>query len=259
MPESERRVPPYPNPPMTRAELTTKTYEYHMPFNYENITVSRRFFQGAELHGVEMNPINSVRDVPGKPVPPDTITIAEDEPIIRVVVIGSACQPPGFVQLEAEPTEEFVRPVDVPAVMPVRCRIGNLWGMHLRADAWAGRVEGVVHDNVGRPYPAIPEERKAMWIRQQAKGEGADPDSDSDSEAMAKARREQGMMQVKSHYRENPLAGMSSAIFEIPKSRKVIVSGGSELYPWTEDNYPGDIHYSFRIIRTTVVASESRA
>ena len=251
---SERRVHPYPDPPRTREELVTKTYEYHMPFNYENITVSRHFFHGTELHGVEMSPVNSVRDVPGKPVPPDTIAIAEDEPIVRVVVIGSACQPPGFVQLEAETTEEFTRPVDVPAVMPVRCRIGNLWGMHLRADTWAGRVDGTVYDNLGRPYPPIPEARKEMWMRQQVQSEGGDPDEDS--EALARARQQQGMMQVKSHYRENPLAGMSSAMFEIPKSRKVIISGGSELYPWTEDNYPGDVHYSFRIIRTTVVVAE---
>ena len=169
------------------------------------------------------------------------------------MVIGSACQPPGFIQLEAEPTEEFTRPIDVPAVMPVRCRIGNLWGMHLRADQWAGRVDGTVCDNLGRPYPAIPEARKQMWMHQQMKVEGADPDSDP--EAMERARRQQGMMQVKSHYRENPLAGMSSAIFEIPKSHRVTITGGSELYPWTEDNYPGDIHYSFRIVRTTVLVS----
>ena len=32
-------------------------------------------------------------------------------------------------------------------------------------------------------------------------------------------------------------------------------SGGSEAPGWTDDNYADDVHYSFRIIRTTVVVS----
>ena len=60
-------------------------------------------------------------------------------------------------------------------------------------------------------------------------------------------------LRMKSHYRENPLVGMSSAVFEIPKSRKVVVSGGCEICAWSEDNFPDDAHYSFRIIRVTVV------
>ena len=47
---------------------------------------------------------------------------------------------------------------------------------------------------------------------------------------------------------------MSCAIFEIPKSKKVKIMGGSESPNWTEDNYSWDDHYSFRIIRLTVVA-----
>lgn len=83
------------------------------------------------------------------------------------------------------------------------------------------------------PYPGIPEARVAkVW-------NGRDE------------------YQMKSHYRENPLAGMSSAIFEIPKSRKVTISGGSELCAWTDDDYPDDIHYSFRIIRVTVVQASA--
>ncbi len=250
---SEKRVHPYPDPPMKREKLVTETYEYHMPFNYQNVTVSRRFFHGAEFHGVEMNPVNSVRDRPGRPFPPDTIEIVEDAPIVRVVVIGSACQPPGFIQLEAEPTEEFFRPLDVRGVMPVRYRIGNLWGMHLRADAWSAQVDGTVLDGIGHPYLPIPEARKELWAHQQVEVDGGDPHKDTG--ALARARRQKAMMQMKSHYRENPLAGMSCAIFEIPKSLKIRITGGSDLYPWTEDNYPGDIHYSFRIIRTTILTS----
>lgn len=52
-----------------------------------------------------------------------------------------------------------------------------------------------------------------------------------------------------------PVAGMSCAIFEIPKSKKIIIKGGSAIAGWHEDNYPDDAHYSFRIIRITVAAS----
>ena len=59
---------------------------------------------------------------------------------------------------------------------------------------------------------------------------------------------------VKGHYRENPLAGMSCAIFEIPKSKQVRITGGSEPLAWSTDNFPEDTHYSFRIIRTTLLS-----
>ena len=58
---------------------------------------------------------------------------------------------------------------------------------------------------------------------------------------------------VKGQHRENPLTGMSCAVFEVPASKSVRVMGGSELLGWTEDNYPNDNHYSFRIIRTAVM------
>ena len=57
---------------------------------------------------------------------------------------------------------------------------------------------------------------------------------------------------VKAHYQAYPLAGMSCAVFEIPKSREVIIMGGSETTGWLADNGLGDNHYSFRTIRTTV-------
>ena len=58
--ESQRRVEPYPDPPMERQRLLMETYEYRMPFNYPNVTVNRRYLKGMEFHGVEMNPINSI-------------------------------------------------------------------------------------------------------------------------------------------------------------------------------------------------------
>jgi hypothetical protein len=58
---------------------------------------------------------------------------------------------------------------------------------------------------------------------------------------------------VKGHYRETPLAGMSCAIFEVPASTSVRIMGGSDLLGWSQDNYPEDNHYSFRVIRTKVL------
>ncbi len=228
--DAQKRVEPYPDPPMARERLNLVTYEYRMPFNYPNITVQRRYLRGKEFHGVEINAVNSV-GVDDRHDPPDYITVTEDHPIVRVVVIGSACTPPGFVQLEAEPLEEFEKPVDVPGTSAVRYRIGNLWGMHLRADSWLSRGTQEVLDQDGNAYAAIPEARKQIvpGLRDYT---------------------------LKMHYRENPLVGMSCATFEIPKSSRVLISGGSELCVWQEDNYPDDVHYSFSIIRTTVAVRE---
>jgi len=227
--DSTKRVEPYPNPPATPERLVMETYEYEMPFNYSNVVVARRYLKRQqEFHGVEMNPVNSL-GAPGEHYPPDTITIEHSDPIIRVVVIGSACTPPGFVQLQAEPIEDFYKPADVPNVSAVRYRIDNLWGMHLRYDQWAVIGEGEIKDVQGRPYDTIPQVRiENVW-----KGKGRDH-------------------KMKSHYRENPLVGMSCAVFEIPKSRKVVISGGSEMCGWIDDNAPQDIQYSFRTIRVTV-------
>lgn len=222
----KKRVEPYADAVMERDKLVLETYEYHMPFNYPNITVDRQGSRGQDFHGVEMSPVNSV-DTDGRHLPPDSITVVEDKPIVRVVVVGSACVPPGFVQLEAEPLEQFYKPVDVPGAAAVRYRINNLWGMHIRFDNWMAQSDGEIRDVRGRAYPEIPEARKKIVPG-------------------LKKRR------MKSDYRENPLAGMSCAIFEIPKSRKVIISGGSEICAWQKDNFPDDVHYSFRIIRITV-------
>lgn len=228
----EKRVAGYPDPPQTRQCLELRTYEYHMPFNYPNIDVALRYMRGREFHGVEMNSVNSI-GIDTDHHAPDTITITEDDPIVRVAVIGSACTPPGFVQLEAEPTAEFHKPVDVPGASAVRYRINNLWGMHLRADAWLTRSKEPVHDLNDQPYDEIPDARKQL----------------------AQGLKE---YRIKAHYRENPLVGMSCAVFEIPQSRKVVISGGSEICAWTDDGYPDDVHYSFRIIRVSVVHSTTR-
>jgi hypothetical protein len=232
---NEKRVESYPHPPQTRRRLVLDTYEYHMPFNYENITVSRRYFHSTEFHGVELNPVNSVAKPPKECLPPDVITIAEDRPIVRVVVMGSACVPPAFVQLEAKVLDDFTSQlagygVDVypPGVEAARFRVNNLWGMHLRVDQWLGSSESEVHDRFGRPYDKVPESRE----------------------------RKKPTAKMKAHYRDHPLVGMSCAIFEIPKSSSVMITGGSEICAWQEDNYPDDVHYSFRTIRVTVVADD---
>jgi len=85
--------------PQIREVSRTKTYTYWAPFNYPNFCVELGRtdpYVGAEFNtdGVEL-------DVP----PYGAITFVEDEPIVGVDVIGSACVPPGFVQVFAEPLE----------------------------------------------------------------------------------------------------------------------------------------------------------
>jgi hypothetical protein len=223
--QQDRRVEPYPEEPQTRRELKTRTYEYTMPFNYENISVDRRY-RGGEFHGVELFPLAEVSPPdPSSGKPAEAIVVAEDSPIVRVVVIGSACTPPGYVTLEADTVEGFRRTqekaerlAEVDGIMPVRFRINDLWGMHLRFDQWA-------EPHGGRPFPEdIPDKYKGRFTGYRCTDQ------------------------------EFPLTGMSCAIFEIPDSHKVRISGGSQIPGWTTDNYPDDAHYSFRIIRTTVLA-----
>ena len=192
--KQSKKVYPYEDEIREKEEIVLKTYEYHHPFNYPNVWVNRKYPHG-EQHGMELFPIP---EVDGHK-PADSITIVEEHSIVRVVVIGSACTLPGYVQLEAEPTESFHREKEAPEAMPVRFRQNNLWGQHLRVD-----------------------------------------------------QLENGKT-----YREFPLTGMSCAIFEIPKSCKVTITGGGENPGWSEDNYPDDNHYSFRIIRVTVAETIS--
>jgi hypothetical protein len=212
---------------MKRAELKDfRVYEYVFPFNYENVNVVRKY-TGGETHGMEMNTVNSYSPQPDHQAA-DFIELNENDPIVYVEVIGSACTPPGYVQLNAEPIEEFRREDEIVGVMPVRFRINNLWGMHLRVDQWAAAGTGVARYRDRLPaYEQLPAEFK----RKNPKFEKA------------------GM---KSDYREFPLAGMSCALFSIPPSRKIQITAGCECISWNDDSYPDDVHYSLRIIRVTV-------
>lgn len=222
---NDKKVPPYEEEIMKRIEIGNyRTYEYRLPFNYENVNVVRRS-KGGETHGMELNSVNSnLPEKEGKHS--DYIEIMEKEPIIKVEVIGSACTPPGYVQLIAEPLDGFRRDDELEDIMPVRFRINNLWGMHLRADQWLVK-ETDVKSFTGKSYEEVPEE---VFIRKYGlKG-----------------------YKMKADFWEFPLTGMSCAIFSIPMSSKIRIMGGCEIPGWTNDNYPDDAHYSFRLIRVTV-------
>ncbi len=240
MSSEEKRVPDYKDGVQEVEEFTLRTCEYRVPFNYENIEVNRRYYHGAEFHGVELNPTNAILGE-SKSVPGDSIVIRETAPIVRLVVMGSACTPPGYVMVECEPEESFYREDEMRTVMPLRFRISNLWGMHMRADQWwcwgkadELRGEATVGDYTANQGGRAPYEPMPQAILEEQKNWAPHGT-------------------VKGHSRENPLAGMSCAIFEIPKSRQVRITGGSEPLAWSTDNYPEDAHYSFRIIRTTVL------
>ena len=223
-----KKVPPYEEEIMKKTEIGNyRTYEYKLPFNYENINVVR-CLKGSEGHGMEMNPINSFA-TDEEHRPSDYIEIMEKEPIIKVEVIGSACTPPGYVQLIAEPLDGFRRDDEVDDEMPVRFRINNLWGMHLRGDQVLVKDTEVVNFFTGKGYQEMPEEEFIRKYGPDLKG-----------------------CKMKTDFREHPLTGMSCAIFSIPMSSKVRIMGGCEIPGWTDDNYPDDAHYSFRLIRVTV-------
>lgn len=217
-------VPGYEHYPATeRRELVMKTYEYEFPFAYPNVEVNRNWL-GPEFHGMELNISNTVNTDPDKlaKVPADHIIVQEKHPMVRVVVIGSACTPPGYVTLEAEPTDDFRKHNELDEVMPVRFRADNLWGMHLRWDQWFKQ---------GDSNEPLPESFVEHW----PVCEGASFQCTS---------------------RNLPMAGMSCAIFEIPRSLKVTISGGSVTPGWTTGNGPEDGHYSFRLIRTTLAVPQ---
>lgn len=103
--------------------------EYWAPFNYDNFCVELGRtdpYVGAEYNtdGVEL-------DVP----PYGAITFVEDEPIIGVEVVGSACVPPGYIQLFAEPVEwKYPR-------TGVKMKVDGLWGEHLRWNLFAAGID----------------------------------------------------------------------------------------------------------------------
>ena len=146
------------------------TYAYWAPFNYPNVSVEL----GRPDTGTEFNNDGAEIDI----YPYGCIIVEEDLPIVSVTAIGSGCSSDSYVILEAEPVEwKFAR-------TGVRMMRKNLWGMHVRGDAWK---RGVMED----------------WND----------------------------------------AGLSSARFDIPESRKIILGGGS---------HGADPHYCFRAIRIEV-------
>ena len=124
-------------------------YQYDAPFFYENFRIElgrpweNATNQSAEdlpeekwgivsddlrpgYVGAEFNPDGVELDIP----PYGSITFVEEDPIVEVTVIGSACVPPGFVLLFGEPVEwKYPRSA-------VKMRVDGLWGEHMRIDAW---------------------------------------------------------------------------------------------------------------------------
>ncbi len=225
--KGERKILGYSEGRMQRIEIGNfRTFEYHFPFNYDNVNVVRAY-AGGETHGLESNPINSYSPDP-EHRPSDYLEIEEEQGIVYVEVIGSACTPPGFVMLSAEPLEDFRRQDEIADIMPVRFRINNLWGMHLRADQWLVRDTEVPRFVGQGPYAEL-----------------AQGFIDNSPEKF-------GGCHMKMDYRELPLAGMSCALFSIPRSKRIKVMAGSEMMGWHDDNFPDDAHYSIRLVRVTV-------
>ena len=117
--------------PQAVVEYLPVVREYWAPFNYENFDVDLGRtdpYVGAEYNsdGVEIDE-----------APYGAITFVEDEPIVGVEVIGSACVPPGFIQIFAEPLQwKYSR-------TGVKMKVDGLWGEHLRQNLWkAGIDEG---------------------------------------------------------------------------------------------------------------------
>ena len=135
--------------PQHRQAYMLVVYEYWAPFNYPNIRVELGRtdpYVGAEFNedGVEL-------DTP----PRGAITVVEDEPIVGVTVIGSACVPPGYVILHAEPLErKYPR-------SGVKMRIDDLWGEHIRIGPWRKGVdEGYKYAGMSCAVFELPESNK---------------------------------------------------------------------------------------------------
>ena len=118
--------------PQVREAYQPVVYQYWAPFNYPNVRVELGRGEPDGLAtkpytGAEYNPDGVELDIP----PYGAITAEEEEPIVGVTVIGSACIPPGYVILVAEPvTWKYPR-------TGVKMKVGGLWGQHLRAEPWA--------------------------------------------------------------------------------------------------------------------------
>ena len=121
-----------------------ETYAYWHPFQYPNIGVELGPRGEYNFDGVEL-------DVP----PLGAITIEQEEPIVAVTVIGSACVPPGYVMLHAEPLVwQYPR-------TGIKMRASNLWGQHVRANLWnCGVDEGWEQAGMSSVRFDIPDSRK---------------------------------------------------------------------------------------------------
>ena len=156
--------------PQKREVWREKTYTYWAPFNYPNVRVEL----GRPGTGVEFNPDGAEIDI----YPYGAIIIEEEEPIVSVTAIGSGCSTQAHIILEGEPLEwKYPRTA-------VRMVKRDLWGAHVRGDAWSAGITEMWND-----------------------------------------------------------AGLSSARFDIPECRKVILGGAS---------LGGDPHYCFRLVRVSV-------
>ena len=82
---------------MQRRTMRQTTYEYLWPFEYPNFTIRSTWW--GERHGREL-------DLP----PAGYITVVEEQPIVAVTVIGSACSPPGWIMIEGERIETPSKP-----------------------------------------------------------------------------------------------------------------------------------------------------
>jgi hypothetical protein len=135
---------------LERKSFSLVHYQYDAPFSYTNFRVEvGRPWENAPNHtrpdapddewakltedvmpgyvGAEFNPDGVELDVP----PYGSITFEEDEAIVEVTVIGSACAPPGYILLFGEPVEwKYWR-------TGVKMRVDNLWGEHLRWHLWS--------------------------------------------------------------------------------------------------------------------------
>jgi hypothetical protein len=140
----------------TRKQFQIDYFQYEAPFFYQNFRVELgRPWENSSNHsipdspeeiwgittdevkpryvGAEMNSDGVELDIP----PYGAITFVEEEPIVEVTVIGSACAPPGYIMLYGEPVEwKYAR-------TGIKMRVDNLWGEHLRWHMWTrGMNEG---------------------------------------------------------------------------------------------------------------------
>ena len=130
-----------------RLVYAVRNYEYEAPFNYPNVNCEL----GRQGTGTGPHPEGMELDIP----PFGAITIAEQEPIIGVTVIGSPCIPPGTVLLFGEPIEwRFAR-------TGVRFKQTNLWGEHIYGWGASDRFdEGNRHCGLASAHFDIPDCRK---------------------------------------------------------------------------------------------------